>query len=170
MSTPTTLDSIFKGATTVTSLASDDRLLVVGTDGKPKKISSDNFDGIKSVTLDAASSPWIRALRWDNAQPASCILHLTYSYWSGSPGGIILAIGMRYNNVPSVTNLANGAYIQEVRMVSRGTTRFLDFKIYGRRADVKISGYFVSPLCEINPVIDSSDVVKTVQIATFGGG
>ena len=170
MSTPTTLDSIFKGATTVTSLESDDRLLAVDSVGKPKKISSDNFAGLKSVTLDASSSPWIRALRWSNANPASCILHLTYSFWSGSPGGIILAIGSVYNNNPSVVSLVNGSYVQEARLVKRDGTYFLDFKIYCRRADVKASGHYVTPLCELNPEILSSAVVNAVQVATFGGG
>ena len=93
MSTPTTLDSILKGATAVTSLDSDDRLLAFDTNGKQKKISRASLISqatSSSRNVEHGESDWLRvaivnfnssglikvAVAWGVVNPAMIIFSL----------------------------------------------------------------------------------------------
>ena len=148
MSETRPLKDKLKNAPEVTSLASTDRLMVVGNDGSPAKISIANAvtkNSKVASTFSGNKSRWITIAQIGVSEAWGGILTVSSGLWSGDPALHVFALGGRYSNGtalrPVIQSLLGPTSNVSFRIVVLDTSLRLDYKCYSMRAEVNSMGH-----------------------------
>ena len=181
MSETRTLKDKLKNAQEVTSLASSDRLMVVGSDGSPKRIGRENLM-FQELTVAPDSVGWIRIGQF--LQTASVLLSIL-SQWSQTAGVRILVDfilhqnNTGYNKATVLSRMSNSSYIGVLTKcriaVKSGNPGYLDiYYSQDQRNGVAIhvlDAINFSPMTPVmNPEIPEGYTVKEFDLCSVAWG
>ena len=181
MSEPVLLPAIFKGATEVTTLASTDRLMVISSDGTPKKIGKDILTD--TLTFNAKANTWYQIMVGSLGGTASVGSLLIVSDpvsqealsldWCISRSSSVERQDLHIFNPPIdrypriiLSNLP-------IRIPpTAGKSFYLDLYVTDqKRISVKLGQSFNAALSLIeNPQVDSTYAIMEYDLSVFGGG
>ena len=181
MSDTRTLKDKFKAAQEVTSLASADRLMVVGSDGSIGKISSVNLEG-NVISKGFNSGQWVRLF----SIPNTSVLFILEQNFFNNPGGSVLVHaciqkdGLSFCSVNTLSKLLHNSSsdsFTKVRVVRSSTISYVDF-LYSRTQYNDLTLKIVSPnngvqlMMEGNATIPDGFTAKEYNLTApiFGGG
>lgn len=173
MSTPTKeLNTVFQNATEVTSLGADDRLMVIGADGEPKKIEVSFIDDKLEGSLRLSQNQWLRIATYNKNQGPAGILLLSHEWSSGPPNPTIIAFKSASNggiypiNVNVLFSDENPSF-KAIRCVADGDDRYIEVQFNRSntlRPYIRLVAIEVESVPFSISTASDSDVINTVSI------
>ena len=181
MSEAVLLPAIFKGATEVTTLASTDRLMVISSDGTPKKIGKDILTD--TLTFNAKANTWYQIMVGSLGGTASVGSLLIVSDpvsqealsldWCISRSSSVERQDLHIFNPP--IDRYPRIILSNLRIripPTAGKSFYLDLYVTDqKRISVKLGQSFNAALSLIeNPQVDSTYAIMEYDLSVFGGG
>ena len=162
MSDTRSLKDKLKSAQEVTSLASSDRLMVVGSDGSVGKISRVNLEG-NVISKGFDSSQWVRLFSVTN----TAVLFILEQNFFNHPGGSVLVHAciqkdsLDFCSFSTLSKLVHHSTVNpftKVRVVRSSTTAYVDF-FYNRTMYNVLTLKILSPINDVKLMMEGNATI-----------
>lgn len=179
MSDTTLLKDVLKGAPAVTSFASSDRLMAVGSDGSPKRIDRASLLATH-VNLTLKEAGWFRVLSYNVAGDA--VLSISNGWGALKGNHVLFAVMMhasiQYNRMQVLSNMSNDGGVPsfaKVRVVRKDASAgWLDVYYPGsgnfQTVGLDVLAMRNCTLCGAGETADIPQGYSAVELSLIAGG
>lgn len=168
----------FKNAPEVTSLASSDRLAVIGDDGTPKKINSSVINGFNPSRLKVEPNQWLRIASFISTTSPIGILFLSHE-WNNAPARntvlVLGCVGDATRKPISVNVLLSDPdpSFNAIRCVADGNVRYIEIRYTKPVTNaplIRFDGIGLATIPFSISTVADADVINTVSLISAPGG